>query len=108
MQASKHCGSNIRKFEVGENVNTSDYRNNCQKCAQRRIHSRTGPLLYKVDINGTLWRRHTDQLVHTSETQKESVPSKISGDTITLPFMLPTVLRNICFYSLDSLTYPMF
>ncbi|XP_061164935.1 uncharacterized protein LOC133173882 [Saccostrea echinata] len=66
---AKHCGNVIREFADGDSVNTRDYRTNSDKWANGRIHSRTGPLSYKVDVNGSLWRRHIDQIVHTSKNQ---------------------------------------
>ncbi|XP_062608629.1 uncharacterized protein K02A2.6-like [Saccostrea cucullata] len=66
---AKHCGNVIREFSDGDAVNTRDYRSNSEKWANGRIHSRTGPLSYKVDVNGTLWRRHVDQIVRTSKDQ---------------------------------------
>lgn len=60
---AKHCGNEIREFSEGDPVNTRDYRCNADKWAKGQIHSRTGPLSYKVDVNVRLWRRHVDQIV---------------------------------------------
>ena len=66
---AKHCGNVVREFSEGDAVNVRDYRANSEKWANGRIHSQTGPLSYKVDVNDTVWRRHIDQIVGTSKDQ---------------------------------------
>lgn len=50
-----------REFQIGQSVITRDYRNK-DKWIPGVIQDRTGPLMYKVDIGSTSWRRHADQL----------------------------------------------
>ena len=80
----------IREFSSSDDVNTRDYRFNSEKRANERKHSQTGPLSYKVDINGTLWRRHVDQIVGTSENQPRNrthtVTSNVTYDIQYMPF----------------------
>lgn len=79
---AKHCGNEIREFSEGDPVNTRDYRCNADKWTKGQIHSRTGPLSYKVDVNGTLWRRHVDQIVGTSNNQAaDPTPVDITAET---------------------------
>lgn len=79
---AKHCVNEIREFSEGDPVNTRDYRCNADKWAKGQIHSRTGPLSYKVDVNGTLWRRHVDQIVGTSKNQAaDPTPVDITAET---------------------------
>lgn len=79
---AKHFGNEIREFSEGDPVNTRDYRCNADKWAKGQIHSRTGPMSYKVDVNGTLWRRHVDQIVGTSKNQAaDPTPVDITAET---------------------------
>lgn len=80
----------LREFSSSDDVNTRDYRFNSEKRANGRKHSQTGPLSYNVDINGTLWRRHVDQIVGTSENQPRNrthtVTSNVTYDIQYMPF----------------------
>ncbi|XP_048753563.2 uncharacterized protein LOC125664798 [Ostrea edulis] len=82
---AKHCGSVVRDFSKSDAVNVRDYRANSEKWANGRIHSQTGPLSYKVDINGTLWRRHVDQIVGTSKDQPSNSTSIVTADIPFIP-----------------------
>ena len=47
------------------------------------ITERTGPVLYRVQVNDQIWRRHTDQLLSSESTIPETVPE--------VPETLPSV-----------------
>ena len=81
---AKHCGSVVREFSSGDAVNTRDSRANSEKWANGRIHSQTGPLSYKVDLGGTLWRRHVDQIVGTSENQPSHPTGTVTSDVLVI------------------------
>ena len=87
---AKHCGSVVREFSSGDAVNTRDYRANSEKWANGRIHSQTGPLSYKVDVGGTLWRRHVDQIVRTSENQPSHPTGTVTSD-VPVTYDIPLV-----------------
>ncbi|XP_014678929.1 PREDICTED: uncharacterized protein LOC106818768 [Priapulus caudatus] len=80
--------SGVRRLEVGQTVITRDYRISRNKWVHGQIYSQTGPLSYKVDVDGTLWRRHLDQLIladissaapQNSTIPEMSSPAFISG-----------------------------
>lgn len=51
-----------RSFEIGQGVLARDYRED--KWTPGRISTRTGPLMYTVDVGGErTWRRHVDQIM---------------------------------------------
>ena len=87
---AKHCRSVIREFSSGDAVNTGDYQTNSEKWVNGRIHSQTGPLSYKVDVNGTLRRRHVDQIVGTSENQP-SPPTRTVTSDVPVTYDIPSV-----------------
>ncbi|XP_048770087.2 uncharacterized protein K02A2.6-like [Ostrea edulis] len=82
---AKHCDSVVRDFSNSDAVNVRDYRANSEKWANGRIHSQTGPLSYKVDINGTLWRIHVDQIVGTSKDQPSNPTPIVTADIAFIP-----------------------
>ena len=87
---AKHCGSVIREFSSSDDVNTRDYRFNSEKRANGRKHLQPGhgPLSYKVDVNGTLWRKHVDQIVGTSENQPSNRTHTVTSNvTYNIPYM---------------------
>ena len=58
----KHVGAHVQQFDTGDTVLVRDYREG-RKWTKGRISFKTGPLSYEVDIgNGTIWRRHVDQM----------------------------------------------
>ena len=67
-------GGQHRIFEDGDRVIARSYRGG-EKWVAGTIHQKTGPLSYKVQINGGFIRRHVDQIKrdHRKETMPESV-----------------------------------
>lgn len=53
-----------RFFNVGQRVLARDYRDPSQKWHSGTIRSRTGPLIYTINVGANLvWRRHVDQIL---------------------------------------------
>ncbi|KAK3107500.1 hypothetical protein FSP39_015888 [Pinctada imbricata] len=94
MESSKHTGDKIRTFAPGDPVSIRDYRNNGEKCAYGHVHSQTGPLSYKVDVNGTLWRRHIDQLASATNSQVKGHLSD-TCDSVEIPPLNPPISQSI-------------
>ncbi|KAK3107097.1 hypothetical protein FSP39_007098 [Pinctada imbricata] len=94
MESSKHTGDKIRTFAPGDPVSIRDYRNNGEKWAYGRVHSQTGPLSYKVDVNGTLWRRHIDQLASATNSQVKGHLSD-TCDSVEIPPLNPPISQPI-------------
>ena len=92
MMDSKQVEPTIKQYKVGEPVLVRDYRANPQKWEKGHIHSRTGPVSYKVNVgNDILWRRHSDQLVSTSETSVDPKPT-VTIPTVQTPMVTTTAV----------------
>ncbi|XP_062600131.1 uncharacterized protein K02A2.6-like [Saccostrea cucullata] len=63
-EVPKHVGTNICEFENGQPVLVRDYREG-RRWTKGNVTSRTGPLSYHVDVNGSTWHRHVDQMKDT-------------------------------------------
>ena len=87
---AKHCVSVIREFSSGDAFNTRDYQANSEKWVNGFIHSHTGPLSYKVDVDGTLWRRHVYQIMGTSENQPSHPTGTVTSD-VPVTYFIPLV-----------------
>ena len=68
-------GSRDCQFEQGQTVLVKNLRG-LPKWLPGKVIERTGPLSYRVQVQGQIWRRHTDQLLATGESEKvtDSVP----------------------------------
>ena len=63
MKMSVPDRNKFRELDLGQSVLARDFRpNSKEKWIKGTIVSRDGPLMYKVDIGNTVWRRHIDQL----------------------------------------------
>ena len=60
----------LREFEVGDSVRARDYLGR-QKWVPGVIVDREGPLMYKVQVQTGIWRRHVDQMLPRLEAQVE-------------------------------------
>lgn len=60
-QFSTLSSDTARSFDLGQQVLARDYRGD--KWTPGRIATRSGPLMYEVDIGEHTWRRHVDQLL---------------------------------------------
>ena len=77
MKLSRHTGSKVRMFTMGQSVMVRDYRG---KIPWIHAMSSLGPLTYQVKTDeGGVWRRHVDQMRKTSENYTESTA------TVTVP-----------------------
>ena len=59
-------GSRYCQFEQGQTVLVKNLRG-LPKWLPGKMIERTGPLSYRVQVQGQIWRRHTDQLLATGE-----------------------------------------
>jgi len=73
-----------REFCTGETVQVRDYRANCDKWIAGEVTKRTGPISYQVDVGGSTWRRHTDQMIASGLTPHETEPVRCP-DTFSSP-----------------------
>lgn len=60
-----------RSFEVGQDILARDYRED--KWIPGKISTRTGPLMYTVDVGEHVWRRHVDQILDV-QTKTNTLP----------------------------------
>ena len=51
----------VRDFELGQEVLARDYKG--EKWTPGKIATRTGPLMYTVDVGKQTWRRHVDPIL---------------------------------------------
>lgn len=76
-----------RSFDVGQQVLARDYREN--KWSPGRIATRTGPLMYEVDVGEHTWRRHVDQLLNAQPSNTTEQPASNNPDTVCSPIPSP-------------------
>ncbi|XP_014661629.1 PREDICTED: uncharacterized protein LOC106804796 [Priapulus caudatus] len=82
----------VQTFKLGQTVITLNYRIGGNKWVHGQIHSQTGPLSYKVDVDGTLWRRHLDQL--TSADISSAAPQNSTIPEMSTPAFISGGSRN--------------
>ena len=75
-QVKTRGATKMREFTVGQKVAVRDYRAKPHKWVTGTINAKTGPLSYKVNVGGQIWRRHVDQLKDTAapETEAREIP----------------------------------
>ena len=56
-------GNKMREFVLGQNVLVENLRSTTPKWITGKIIAKTGPLSYKVEIDGIIHRRHVDQML---------------------------------------------
>ncbi|CAG9137758.1 unnamed protein product [Plutella xylostella] len=56
-------GGHLRSFEVGDNVMFKAFQNNKSFWMNGVVSQRTGPVSYKIDVNGKIFRKHVDHIV---------------------------------------------
>lgn len=79
MKLSRHTGSKVRMFTMGQSVMVRDYRGKIP-WIHATVMSSLGPLTYQVKTDeGGVWRRHVDQMRKSSENYTESTA------TVTAP-----------------------
>lgn len=80
----KHVGSNIQEFNNGQPVLVRDYREG-RRWTTGNVTAKTGPLSYQVDVNGSTWRRHVDQMKNTvrRDDSSEPIPPVYVPDIVT-------------------------
>ena len=85
-QRSRHC-----QFEPGQTVLVKNLRG-LPKWLPGKIIEKTGPVSYRVEVQGQVWRRHTDQLLATGDL--EPLTSHSPNEIVDLdvpPIVTPTV-----------------
>ncbi|KAH3808685.1 hypothetical protein DPMN_137042 [Dreissena polymorpha] len=92
MEMSVPDRNKFRELDLGQSVLARDFRPNSKEIwIQGTIVSRDGPLMYKVDIGNTVWRRHNDQL-RATDVQNASN----ENDTVPLPCEPLSVTETSC------------
>ena len=71
-QVKTRGATKMREFTVGQKVAVRDYRAKPHKWVTGTINAKTGPLSYKVNVGGQIWRRHVDQLKDTATPEPEA------------------------------------
>lgn len=91
MKLSKHSGSNVHYFTVGQSVMVRDYRGNIP-WIHATVTSCLGPLTYQVktDEEG-VWRRHVDQMRRAAETLTEKTVNDALQPSFSEPTEIPAV-----------------
>ncbi|CAG9135828.1 unnamed protein product [Plutella xylostella] len=56
-------GGHLRSFEIGDNVMFKAFQNNKSFWMNGVVSQRTGPVSYKIDVNGKIFRKHVDHIV---------------------------------------------
>lgn len=80
----KHVGSNIQEFNNGQSVFARDYREG-RRLTTGNVTAKNGPLSYQVDVNGSTWHRHVDQIKVTvlRDDLSEPIPPVYVPDIFT-------------------------
>lgn len=89
-QFNHHHGARSRAFAIGDMVWAREYQRNRRKWSSSRIAARHGHAVYDVQLNGTIERRHTNQLRPASPEDKISSHDNFDdllydGSTATAP-----------------------
>lgn len=91
MKLSKHTGSNVRQFTVGQSVMVRDYRGSVPWILAT-VTSCLGPLTYEVKTKEEgVWRRHVDQMRRASETLTEKTVQDTLRQSYSEPMETPAV-----------------
>ena len=97
-QYNRHHGSVQRKFLPGQQVLARDYRNNTETWTQGRIVPQTGNVTYNVNVQNSIWVRHSNQLrpshLPVEIQQDPTIPLNILLGTFDLPQQTPETSQN--------------
>ena len=74
--------SKDRQFNVGQTVLARNLRGE-PKWLLGRILEKTGPVSYRVQVQGQIWRRHADQLLDHGVSEQRSFPVGGGGGSFT-------------------------
>ena len=58
-----NAGHKTREFILGQDVLVENLRSNIPKWITGKILAKTGPLSYRIEIDGIIHRRHVDQML---------------------------------------------
>ena len=78
----------MRQFTLGQDVLVENLRNTTPKWITGKIIAKTGPLSYKVEIDGIIHRRHVDQMFPSK------APVVITDKDPEEDIFLPTPVSN--------------
>lgn len=91
MKLSKHTGSNVRYFTVGQYAMVRDYKGNIP-WIHATVTSCLGLLTYQVKTDeGGVWRRHVDQIRRAAETLTEKTVNDALQPSFSEPTEIPLV-----------------
>ena len=97
-QYNHHHGSVQRKFLPGQQVLVRDYRNNTETWTQGHIVQQIGNVTYNVNVQNSIWVRHSKQLrpshLPVEIQQDPTIPLNILLDTFDLPQQTPETSQN--------------
>ncbi len=97
LSQSDYRGGKEREFQVGDHVLARDYRKGC-KWQHGTVTARTGPVSYTVGMdNGLIQRRHTDQLIATSQDLQADMKATVQ------PVIQPTLPNPVVSVSNDNI-----
>ena len=92
-QYNRHHGSVQRKLIPGKQVLPRDYRNNTETWTQDHIVQQTGNVTYNVNVQNSIWVRHSNQVrpshLPVEIQQDPTIPLNILLDTFDLPQQTP-------------------
>ena len=78
----------MREFILGQDVLVENLRNSTPKWISGKIIAKTGPLSYKVEIEGVIHRQHVDQMLPSTA---QVVISDMNAEE---DMFLPTSVNN--------------
>ena len=96
-QYNRHHGSVQMKFLPWQQFLARDYQNNTETWNQGRIVQKTGNATYNVNVQNSIWFRHSNQLRLSYlpvEIQDPTIPLNILLDTFDLPQQTPETSQN--------------
>ena len=84
----------LTSFEVGEDVWVRNYHGN-QKWVQGKVLQRTGPVMYRIQVNDCTWRRPTEQIRKAeSNLNSERVNKEDQDPDMLIPPVIPVELET--------------
>ena len=78
-----NAGNKMREFTLGQYVLVENLRNTTPKWISGKVIAKTGPLSYKVEIDGVIRRQHVDQMLPF--TAQVIISDKDAEEDIFLP-----------------------
>lgn len=77
-------GASTREFQKGDSVLTLDFRREKEnRWIPAKVITRTGPLSYRLEVNGQTWKRHIDQMIKTDIKEQPSLRNSLEQLPLT-------------------------